>query len=45
MQHLSQGKASGSFPAHLDDGVHPNQVMYFWVGLLLFKGIDAALHC
>jgi len=30
--------------AHLDDGIHPNQIFYFWVGLLLFKGIDAYIQ-
>lgn len=29
---------------HLSDGVHPNQIMYFWIGLVLFKGVDSLIQ-
>jgi len=30
--------------AHLDDCIHPNQIMYLWIGFLLFKSIDPYLQ-
>lgn len=30
--------------AHLDDTIHPNQILYLWIGLLLFKGVDTYLQ-
>lgn len=29
--------------SHLSDGIHPNSIMYFWVGDYLFKTIDPLL--
>ncbi|MCS3741999.1 SGNH/GDSL hydrolase family protein [Rhizobium sp. BK661] len=30
--------------AHLDDGIHPNAILYFWVGMVLFKTVDSVIQ-
>jgi hypothetical protein len=40
------GQITGYYPqwaAHLSDGIHPNYIMYFWIGDYLFKVIDPLL--
>lgn len=32
-----------SFSSHLSDGIHPNQIMYWFIGEFLFKNLDALL--